>query len=177
MKRAMQNLTGSLLISLAPLASAQEDLDPVALQIASGFANLAGTAEDVLALVHAVHEGVPVRLTSTAEAKPQDVPEITLIEPPTGKMSWNDVKMALMLTRDALQRFGITRPTGEQLQAVLTGGELAADGKNVTLRGVLQMRAEGMNWGRIAAERFRRAQVVNNRSQPRGSLAQASMLS
>jgi hypothetical protein len=165
MKRAMQTLTGSLLISLAPLASAHED-DPTALKIAAGFVNLAGSEDNALALVYALREGATVRLTSPMAPASSGMPEITVIDPPTGAMSWNDVKMALMLARDALQRFGISHPTGEQLQAVLTGGDVnVPNGKAVPVRGVLQMRAEGMNWGRIAAERFRRPEITS-RARP-----------
>jgi hypothetical protein len=149
MKHAKQNLAGSL-ASLAPLAAAQRDRDPQAVKIALGFATLAGSEDNVLALVDALREGAAVRLEST------------VIDPPTGRMGWNDVRMALMLTRDALQRFGIPHPNGEQLKAVLVGGDLTTpNGKTVSLRGVLRMRAQGVNWGAIAAERYRRPEVTN----------------
>jgi hypothetical protein len=76
-------------------------------------------------------------------------------------MSWSDVKMALMLTRDALQRYGVAHPTLAQLDAALIGGEVVMpDGRATTFRGVLQMRADGVNWGRIAAERYRRPAIA-----------------
>jgi hypothetical protein len=72
-------------------------------------------------------------------------------------MGWNDVKMALMLARDALRRHSISHPTLEELQAVLVGGEIVTPaGKAAAFRGVLRMRADGFNWGAIAAERYRR---------------------
>jgi hypothetical protein len=158
----MQMLTGSLLISLAPLASAQDEEHPAAQKIASGFVDLAGSEDNILALAYALREGVAARLTFPVDPASPSMPEITVIDPPTGKMSWNDVKMALMLARDALHRYGISQPTGEQLQAVLLGGEATTPNeKSVTFRGVLQMRADGMNWGRIAAERYRRPEITS----------------
>jgi len=166
MKRAMQTLTGSLLISIAQLSAAQDDRDPTALKIASGFVNLAGSEDNILALVHALREGIAVRLVYPEPAS-SATPEVTVIDPPTGRMSWNDVRMALMLARDALARYGISHPTGEQLQAVLTGGDVTLpSGRIVPFRGVLQMRAVGMNWGGIAAERYRRPEVTNRVHSP-----------
>ncbi|HEX7403702.1 MAG TPA: hypothetical protein VF287_06785, partial [Usitatibacter sp.] len=99
-----------------------------------------------------------VRLMSAAAPDSLALPEVVTIQPPSGPMSWNDVRMALMLARDALRRYGISRPTLEQLQAVLVGGEtMTPNGRTAVFRGVLQMRADGLNWGAVAAERYRRA--------------------
>ncbi len=159
MKRAMQLLTGSVLLSLAPLASAERDPapDPFALRIAAAFVKLAGSEDNILALVRSLHEGAPVHLVGPVEEGRDFMPEIVVIDPPTGPMAWNDVKMSLMLARDALQRYGIVHPTLVQLHAVLLGGDIATPNGTVgSLRGVLQMRADGVNWGAIAAERYRR---------------------
>lgn len=157
MKRAMQLLTGSVLFSLAPLASAERDPDPAALRIAAAFVRLAGSEDNILALVCALHEGVAVHLVSPMEPGADFMPEIVVLEPPTGEMNWNDVKLALMLARDALQSYNIVHPTLVQLHAVLLGGDIVAPGgMTASLPGVLQMRADGIHWGRIAAERYRR---------------------
>ncbi len=158
MKRAMQMLGSSVLLSFAPIASPHDAGDPAALKVASGFVALAGSDDNIVALVRAIHEGVAVRLVSVSESQPSAVPEGVVIEPPTGKMGWNDVKMALMLARDALRHHNIARPTLEQLRSVLVGGDITTPAGGVaTFRGVLQMRADGFNWGAIAAERYRRA--------------------
>ena len=157
MKRAMQMFTGSVLLSLAPLAAADQDVDPAAVRLASSFVKLAGSEDNILALVCALHEGVPVHLVSAVDPGTDFMPEIVVIEPPTGRMSWNDVKLSLMLARDALQAHNIVRPSLVQLHAVLLGGDIFTPaGTPVTLPGVLQMRADGIHWGRIAAERYRR---------------------
>jgi hypothetical protein len=156
MKRAMQLFTGSVLLSLAPFTSAETDSDPAALRIASGFVKLAGSEDNILALVCALREGAPVHLVSPVDPGTGFMPEIVVIDPPTGKMAWNDVKMALMLARDALQGYHIVQPTLVQLHAVLMGGDIDTPaGAVVTMPGVLQMRADGVHWGRIAAERYR----------------------
>jgi hypothetical protein len=70
MKRAMQVLGSSMLLAFAPMASAHETEDPVALKVASGFAALAGSEENALALAHAIHDGAPARLSMEDEASP-----------------------------------------------------------------------------------------------------------
>lgn len=174
MKRAMQMLTGSVLVSPGSLASADDERDPAALRIASGFADLAGSEDNAMALVLALREGVPAQLLFPGDPVSAAVPGITVIAPPTAPMSWNDVKMALILARDSLHRYGISRPTGDQLQSVLTGGDTSApNGKSVSFRGVLRMRADGMNWGGIAAERYRRPEITSradSRANERPSL-------
>lgn len=161
MKRAMQLLTGSVFLSLVPMADAEGYLDPAAYRIASAFVRLAGSEENILALVLALREGVPVHLVAPVDAGGDFMPEIVVVEPPTGPMDWHDVRMALMLARDALQRYGIAQPTLIELHAVLLGGDITArDGTLVSPAGVLQMRADGVNWGRIAAERYRAPSVT-----------------
>jgi hypothetical protein len=146
MRRLLRVLAGSLLVALSPMAAAQADGDPidtqvtkldttaaqrgpglVATKIAASFTHLAGSRENALALVTALHDGTPATL---AGANP------LTYTPPTGKMGWGDVKISLALVQDSFAREGIARPTAEQLAARL----------NATLR----MRAAGMGWGRIA---------------------------
>ena len=143
---------------LEPMAAAFEQVaaneapSPIAAKIASQYAHLAGSEDNAIALVKALHVGAPVKLTTAEGASGGDMPDVTTIEPPTGKMGWTDVKFALVIVQGILYRAGITRPTGEQLQAALTGGELRRnDGSVLELKGVLQMRADGMGWKQIAS--------------------------
>ena len=129
-------------------------------QIASGFVTFAGSEENAAALVEALHDGKPVDLSYPTRDDPETPVKMT-IETPAIPMAANDVRMALMLARDALVNIGVSRPTGEQLRAVLLGGELVTpSGRRVGMRGVLTMRSEGFNWGRIASERFQRPLVI-----------------
>ena len=165
--RSAQMLAGSLLAAMSSIGASQandersmrEHVAMVA-KIASGFVALAGSDENAVALVESLREGVAVNLTYPA-ANANDLPKVVSIEPPTRPMDWSDVRLTLMLTRDALTGVGVLRPTGEQLHAVLLGGEVGVPGgRTVAFRGVLQMRADGLNWGRIASERFHRAAVA-----------------
>jgi hypothetical protein len=161
-------LAGSLLAAVGSLGSAPLTAEEVAMRqhvetvakIAASFAALAGGEDNAVALVESLREGADVHLTypaSQAHALPQVVP----IEPPTGPMDWSDVRMALLLARDALMAVGVTRPNGEQLHAVLLGGEVPVPGDRVArFKGVLTMRAYGYNWGAVASERFRRDGVT-----------------
>ena len=163
-------LAGSLLAAMAPLAASQsndadermvKDYAMTVAKIASGFINLAGSEENAVALVEALFHAEPVKLVYPSAPSEDGTPSVTTIEPPTAPMEWNDVRMALMLARDALVSVGISRPSGELLRTALLGGDFVApSGRLVNFRGVLQMRAEGHNWGRIASERFQRRAVA-----------------
>lgn len=150
MKRAVMMVILSMLATTAPCAemlAARDTPSPIAYRLAGQYAHLAGSEDNALALVMALHEGAAVTLMAPDAADP----EVTTIEPPTGRMGWNDVRFALVIAQDKLFRFGVRRPTGEQLQAALTGGEITrADGSVVDMEGILQMRANGLTWERIA---------------------------
>ena len=177
MKRSMRVLCASLMIALSPLAGAQtspSEVDSLATtldataanrgqtlvagKIASNFGNLAGSDANALALVNALRNGTDATLTyTTPPATPGGTATTTTAtyDPPTGKMGWGNVKIALALAQDSLARAGITNPTAAQLQAALNGGDVTVknpDGTTTTttLKGVLQMRAAGMGWGQIA---------------------------
>ena len=145
------------------MAIARDDLSArtyavVVANLAAAFRALAGSQDNARVLVEALHEGRRVRLVGPSTSEQPAV--VTAFDPPTGEMSWNDVKLALMLARDALLAAGITRPVHSQLEAALVGGEVSPRGRRpVYLRGVLMMRAEGMNWGRVAAARYMRPTI------------------
>lgn len=167
----MPLIAATLLIVLAPLATAQTGGTPtapsttnngqtlVATKIASNFTTLAGSPDNALALTNALRNGTDVTLT-TVVAPPEGSTEpptttTTTFTPPTGKMGWGNVKHALALAQDALARAAVTNPTADQLKTALVGGDIVvtnADGTTTTttMKGVLTMRASGMGWGNIA---------------------------
>ena len=172
MSRTLKTLAAAAVIALAPAAFAQtgSPIDAqvkafdktannrgqaqVASKIASNFASLAGSEENALALVNALRTGDAVKLTYPPTGT-GTTPTISTIDPPTGNMGWGNVKIALALAQDQLARAGIANPTAGQLQAALNGGTVSVknpDGTTTTtqLRGVLQMRVDGMGWGEIA---------------------------
>jgi hypothetical protein len=147
MSRAMRMPNTSELLSVESKAGANGAIHTEAFRVAAGFAALAGTLNNVVSLALALRQG------RTASFTLQDGESVAIT--PSAAMSWKDVKMALMLARYALQRYGIVHPSAEQLQASLCGGEAETpNGRRTSFRGVLRMRAQGMHWGRIAAERF-----------------------
>jgi len=156
------------LVSHAQATSASSDIDKqtqllnttaenkgqtlVATKIAGSFTNLAGSQDNALSLVRSLRDGTEATLTTTT-AGTGTVPGTTTttsFTPPTGKMGWGNVFNSLALAQDSLARLGITNPTNEQLQAALMGGDVTVNGKTTTLKGILQMRADGMGWGQIA---------------------------
>jgi hypothetical protein len=148
MKRTMWWTAAGVLAALAPAAAAQS---PRAVTIAAHFEAFAGSRDNALALVESLRHGSAVRLAAPAPAAENALPAFTLIEPAAGAMEWPDVESALAVAQDTLARAGITRPTAEQLEAVLVGGELSnARGEQLTVPGVLPLRAAGIDWGRVA---------------------------
>jgi len=124
----------------------------VAGKFASPFATLAGSRENAVALATALRTGSPATLTYTSVGpKGTTITKTITITPPTKPMGWGNVSHSLALAQFALSQQGISNPTGPQLQAALNGGTFTtADGKSVTMAGVLQQRADGMGWGKIA---------------------------
>ncbi len=139
-----------------PPASTTSTLSPgqtrVAGKFAAPFGTLAGSRENAIALATALRTGSAATLTYRMigdNGKPTTT--TVTITPPTKSMGWGNVSHSLALAQFALNQAGITNPTGAQLQAAFLGGSVTtADGKTVALAGVLQQRADGMGWGRIA---------------------------
>ncbi len=121
---------------------------------ASSFIMLAGSKDNALALVNGLRNGTAITLTSaptTGNTTGTGTAANTTITPPTSKMGWGNVFISLSLAQKILTQAGITNPTAAQLKIALMGGDIiGADGKTVTIKGVLQLRADGMGWGKIA---------------------------
>ncbi|HEY3178548.1 MAG TPA: hypothetical protein VGL25_06675 [Casimicrobiaceae bacterium] len=167
-KHAVKQCAMMVAVALSASAVAQTTADPsvtsstttpaaagqtlVAGKIAHPFVTLAGSQENAVALANALRTGTPATLTYTSTDGNGQVTTTTgTITPPTKPMGWGNVSHSLALAQFALNQQGITNPTGAELQAALQGGSITtADGKTVALTGVLQQRADGMGWGRIA---------------------------
>lgn len=149
MKTTVHACVAPMLLTLSLMANAQvEDTD--AARLAARFLHLAGTEENAMALVLALRTGSMVQL-APASTRADAVPEMVSLEVPTAPMTWNHVRITLLNTQDQLVRAGIMKPTVEQLQAALLGGEITTfEGTPMVLRGVLQLRAEGLSWLDIA---------------------------
>src|SRR5260221_7443773 len=97
----------------------------VAGKIASNFTSLAGSDKNALALVNALRTGTNATLTYPAPATtgtttgttpppatgtPPPASTTVTYDPPTGKMGWGEVKIALALAQASLASAGITKP-------------------------------------------------------------------
>jgi hypothetical protein len=177
-------------------ATANAGQTRVATRIASSFTSLAGSQDNALALVNGLRNGTSVTLTTPTDATGTGTTGTTsggtgstgtttgtttdststTITPPTGRMGWGEVFISLALAKAELANLGITDPTAEQLQAALTGGSITqADGTVVDVKGVLEMRADGMGWGRIAqAEGTKLGPVVSSLKSAHARMASLS---
>ena len=109
-------------------------------ELVRAYRDFAGSEANARALIVGLHESSDIVLERTV-----------IIDPPTGKMSYDNVAIALALVRASLEEHGVTGPTPRELQAALLGGSVTRpDGVAATLPGVLEMRAGGMRWGEIA---------------------------
>lgn len=82
---------------------------------------------------------------------------------PTGTMGYGNVRLTLKLAEAQLQQLGVTQPTGEELSAVLLGGEV----NGVSLDGILNERAAGGGWGEIAQRYgFKVGDLMGNGKRP-----------
>ena len=123
MKRTM--LLMALL--LAPLVAWSENRD----QLVKENSDFAGSEANSRSLVDGLRNGKEVTLTDgTSTAK---------FTPPTGKMGYGNVKIALAIAEADLKKQGVTNPTPEQIKAEMTK--------------MLQERADHKGWGRIAQDR------------------------
>lgn len=121
-------------------------------QLVRDFSVFAGSDANARNLVMGLLLGTEIVL---APGSGQPGPAARFI-PPTRSMDYGNVRIALVLAREQLDRLGIARPSPAHIKSVLAGGGVAkrAQGRVATpvlLPGVLQMRASGMPWQKIAA--------------------------
>ena len=111
------------------------------------YSQLAGSDANAKAMVTGLRNGTDFKLTSKSSSGSTTT---TTINPPTGKMGYGNVNIALALAEASLKEQGITNPTPEQLKTALNGGTIKTSTGTVKYEGVLQMRADGKGWGQIA---------------------------
>ena len=120
-------------------------------RIASRFEILAGSPENAASLVAGLRSGSEITLASP------DAATGVVFTPTTRPMGYGNITRALSLAQRQLAARGITEPTPEQLNVALNGGTLTTvDGSGATqtveTAGVLQLRSQGMGWGKVAHE-------------------------
>lgn len=119
-------------------------------QFAQGYVRFAGSQENAESLVTGLRTGGEVVLASPG-VDPDTVVETAFV-PVTGAMGYGEANLSLALAEAQLAAMGIVEPTAEEIAWALNGGTLVGTDGELAFDGVLQMRADGMGWGRIAQE-------------------------
>jgi len=122
-------------------------------RIISEFSELAGSEVNARSLVAGLRQGGEITLTVPANGGQPGA--ATRFTPPTRPLDYGDVRISLALARGQLAQLGIDRPTPTQIKAVLAGGGIVTrvSGQATTPflhPGVLQLRAGGIGWAKIA---------------------------
>jgi hypothetical protein len=132
-------LAASLAASLAVASSAMAATAPAndTARIASQYSSWAGGRANAEALVTNLHNGSPITLVTSGADRSMSLAGFS----PAGPMSYDNVNTALQNAQRALTRMGITKPTAEQIQAALIGGEVELpNGRTQALRGTVAVR-------------------------------------
>jgi len=122
-------------------------------RLVSEFTGFAGSDANARSLVAGLRQGTEIELTAPGAGGQSGT--ATRLVPPTRPMDYVNVRTALVLAREQLAQLGITQPTPGQIKAVLAGGGIASrtNGRAASPYlhpGLLQMRAGGMSWAKIA---------------------------
>ncbi|MGH8750135.1 MAG: hypothetical protein ACREUV_00345 [Burkholderiales bacterium] len=116
-------------------------------RLSAEFRVLAGSDRNARCLVEGLRDGVAITLTCAGGNG-----GTASFMPPTGRMGYGNVTIALALARQQLAGQGVAQPSPHQLQAALTGGKIISPvlGSAVKLPGILQLKKDGKGWGKIA---------------------------
>ena len=121
-------------------------------RIVANFTDFAGSEANARSLVAGLRRGDEITLTAPGSGGKASIN--TRFTLPTLPMDSGNVRASLTIAREQLAQLGIRQPTPAQIKAVLAGGAVTsrstARTTPVLLPGVLQMRAHGMGWNRIA---------------------------
>ena len=142
---------GAYLRAPTAMGSATAAESQVESRIVASFADFAGSEINARSLIAGLRQGSEITLTAPGPyGKVATTTRFTL---PTRPMDYGNVRTSLTLAREQLAQLGINKPTPVQIKAVLAGGAVTSRGArstSVLLPGVLQMRAHGMGWHKIA---------------------------
>jgi hypothetical protein len=106
-------------------------------RIASQYSSWAGGRSNAESLVSGLRTGSPITLVTTGADHSMSLAGFS----PATSMSYANVSNALSNAQRALSRIGISKPTAEQIQAALIGGEIELPGGKVQeLRGTIAAR-------------------------------------
>jgi hypothetical protein len=144
-----------LAIAVVPLGVQAEDesaeggelhapaVDPAV--VISDFADFAGSVDNATALVEGLRTGGEVVMLERDET-------VVRFTSPLGPLGYGNISVALSLAQTNLAIYGLFEPGAHQIACALAGGEVLIEGEVLNLPGVLNMRAQGMQWSHIAEE-------------------------
>ena len=113
-------------------------------RVAPRFGAVAGSDDNLQSLVHGLRTGSTVQLSGATAG------DAVTFTPATRPMGYGNITRALDLATRELAAAGIRNPTPQQLDAALNGGTITTANGTTTMTGVLQLRSQGMGWGKIA---------------------------
>ena len=129
------SLAASLALASSAMAATATANDTA--RIASQHSSWAGSRANAEALVTGLRNGTPITLVTTGADRSMSLAGFS----PAGSMSYGNVNNALLNAQRSLTRAGIAKPTAEQIQAALIGGEVELpNGKIQALRGSVAAR-------------------------------------
>jgi hypothetical protein len=103
-----------------------------ATRLASQYSEWAGGRSNADSLVAGLRNGAPIALVTNGPNRAVSIAGFT----PTSSMNYSSVGGALANAQRSLARVGITKPSAEQIQAALIGGEVtASNGKTTLVKG------------------------------------------
>jgi hypothetical protein len=93
-------------------------------RLSSQYASWAGSKANADAIVGGLARGSSITLVTSGPNGSASLAGFS----PTGPMSYAEVRSALASAQQSLSRLGITRPSAEQIQAALIGGDVVVPG-------------------------------------------------
>lgn len=131
-RKLAASLAASLLVASSAMAATSAQ--PAPSRLASDFAGWAGGRQNAEALVHGLHNGSSIAISTQGPGHNVSLAGFT----PGAPMSFDEVREALSTARSTLARLGVRQPTAEQIQAALIGGEIElAHGRSRMLPGTV----------------------------------------
>jgi hypothetical protein len=135
-------LAASLAASLIFAADAMAATAPAAdaTRLAAQYSDWAGGRSNADSLVAGLRNAAPITLVTNGSDRSVSIAGFT----PTGSLSYGAVGNALSNAQRSLAKLGITKPSAEQIQAALIGGEITtASGATALVKGSVMPRGTG----------------------------------
>ena len=103
-------------------------------KLSSQYSEWAGGKSNADAIVAGLRNGSSITIVTNSPNRSVSIAGFT----PSSSMSYGSVSSALANAQRSLGRLGITKPTAEQIQAALIGGEIGLpDGSTAPIRGTV----------------------------------------